>query len=156
MKTLAILFLSIASAFAAQTPEQIQADIESRLGQQLAYLRSVQAKYRGTNDSFFTGTITHSLVPAEGLETPPDRKGQNEPGFPAWDKVGQLPVTMKSALELKNYVTPDKQHGYFAILRFKHGTDTWRRMVHIEGPLTNQFTRAWEIQSEVTPEEPQE
>jgi hypothetical protein len=154
MKTLAILVLSIASAFSA-TRQQIEDAIQTRWLQIVPTIRNRQAIYFANHGHYFTGVKTHSVAPDDGAETAPDRANANEPGFGKWSDFISLPSNMNAVLEIHNYVTPAGEHGYYATLRFTKNGNTYVRSLNVEGPQ-NSFSHGWRIEENVTPEEAQQ
>jgi len=123
------------------TPAQIRTAIDTWLSNRWNALQAAQAAYLAQHRRYFQALRTHTVRPADGLETPPDRL-LDKPTDQAhrWGDVFPLPATMPARIALNVYDGPAGK-GFEAVVSVRIGGDVWRRVAQV-GPETHRV-RPW-------------
>lgn len=109
------------------TAAQIRTQVDTALATAWAAIQTRQAAYLARRGRYWQGLATHTLLPADGLELPPDRLGTRPTDQPeTWAEVGAMPAIMPMSLTIDVYDGPQGQ-GYCATVRVTIGLRVWTR-----------------------------
>lgn len=117
------------------TPEEIRADIDQRLAAKAGEIVAKQAAYLAAHGRYWQGLCTHSVIPEDGEELPPDRAAE-KPFYQAesWLDLGGLPETTMSALRIDTYDGPHGK-GFVVVSEVMIDGQLWSRSINF-GPET--------------------
>lgn len=118
--------------------EPILTSVDAALGARLPGLMAAQAAYYAANGTYFQGLPTHSEIPADGAELPPDRVDDHPTDQPvSWSDAAteyslSVPETMGSVLRIDVYDGPGGA-GWVTVVETMIDGQLWRRSINF-GP----------------------
>jgi len=117
------------------TAEEIRGTVDTRLVGRWSEIQQAQAGYHATHGRYAQGLLTHSSIPADGVEAAPDRKhAKPTDQAESWEQLSNLPATMMSALRLDVYDGPEGV-GYVVVVGVRIGGRLWQKRINV-GPET--------------------
>lgn len=117
------------------TLQEIKDAVDTKLATLWGAVQNKEDTYFTANSRYWQGKRTHSVIPADGVETLPDI-GTDAPAYQGSPYPTAIRnVAMPMALEIHQYRTPVGEFGYQAFVYVTVLGETWARSAQV-GPET--------------------
>lgn len=113
------------------TRQQITDAVDSKLATLWTAIQNRQDTFFATNNRFWEGRRSHSVIPADGTETLPDIGTSANTGSTAWPTAIRN-TALPMALEVTAYDGPNGK-GYVATVTVTVAGQTWQRSAQVGG-----------------------